>query len=448
LSGIGYLQVAPEGKEYNAVKEMQGVKYGFTVNTSGYDTYTDSGVHNRYENVEFYSPDFIQIMGSGNTGSTYIDSYLNAGHTAFMTQQTGGGTFDFHNTTIDTVDSFFQIKSGAANTGFSNVILEHSRVNFSGTSTRSDAGILVELIESDDAGNPGILTYTINDHPEEAVATNSSINDSSAALRYGEYKGDIYNSIYNYKQALNVTIENASYEGTISATTAIHVDLDGKVVPNGTVLNAFMGSKEYDHANYAAEKGGYAGDCKIIGRFKHTPAPMLNNPVNVSLKESKWIVTGDGFINNLSMDSDGAVCSEKPVTVTVKSLTVAGNRYDDGKYEFGNVTIVVDSTEIEVVDNGICDAGQTYGNVKYAFVAKTQDGAMDSGAVTVKRQNYIDGNVYFKLIPSEGYTIVSCDPVKSKVEMNTAGGELAIYDFVLCPEGNTTEMALEITVSR
>ena len=112
------------------------------------------------------------------------------------------------------------------------------------------------------------------------------------------------------------------------------------------------------------------------------------------------------------------------------------------------MTIVVDSTQIEVVDNGICDAGQTYGNVKYAFVARTADGAFDSKAVTVKRQNYVDGNVYYKLIPAAGYTITACEAKDSRVEKNTAGGELEIYDFVLCPEGQTTEMKLLITVSK
>ena len=448
FSGIGYLEVAQEGKEYTVVKELNGVKYGFTVNGSGYVTYADSGVHNRYDNVEFWSPDFIQIMGSGNTGSSYSNSYLNAGHTAFMTQQTGGGTFDFTNTTIDTVDSFFQIKSGAANTGFSNVIVDNSKINFSGTSTRTDAGILVELVESDDAGNPGILTYTINDHPEDAVATNSTINDSSATFKNGSYKGDIYNCIYNYRQALNVTLENASLEGTVSSSTSIHVDLDGKVVPNGTVLNAFMGSKEYDHANYAAEKGGFSGDCKLIGRFKHTISPLLNNPVNLTLKNSRWTATGDGYLTIVTVDALSDITAEKPVTLTVKRLVAGGTAYEDGTYTEGNVTFVVDSTEIEVVDNGICDAGQTYGNVKYAFIAKTADGAFDSAAFTVKRQNYIDGNLYYKLIPAEGYTILSCEARLSTIEKNTAGGELAIYDYVLCPEGKTTEMQLEVIVEK
>ena len=448
FSGIGYLEEAQEGKEYTAVKELNGVKYGFTVNGSGYVTYADSGVHNRYDNVEFWSPDFIQVMGSGRTGSSYSNSYLNAGHTAFMTQQSGGGTFDFTDTTIDTVDAFFQIKSGAANTGFSHVILDNSRVGFSGTSTRTDRGILVELIESDDAGNPGILTYTINDHPEDAIATNSDISDSSATLKNGSYKGDIYNCIYNYRQALNVTLEHAELEGVVSSSTAIHVDLEGNVVPNGTVLNAYMGSKEYDHANYAAEKGGFAGDCKIIGRFRHSISPLLNNPVNLTLKDSRWIAAGDGYVTVLTAEHLTDITANEPVTITCKALIIGGKGYEDGTYTEGNVTFVVDSTEIEVIDNGICDAGQTYGNVKYAFIAKTAAGDLDSKAVTVKRQNYVDGNVYYKLIPAEGVTIVSCKATCSRVETNTAGGELEIYDYVLCPEGQTTEMTLEITIAK
>ena len=133
-------------------------------------------------------------MGSGPSGSTYLDSYLNSGHIAFMTQQSRGGTFELINTKLDTVDGLLQIKSGAANTGFSNIILDNTTVNFSGESTRHKEGILVELIESDDAGNPGITTYTINDHPEAAEATSTSVADSSATLKNGKYCGNIFNS--------------------------------------------------------------------------------------------------------------------------------------------------------------------------------------------------------------------------------------------------------------
>lgn len=448
LSGIGTLEIAEEGKEYTAVKEVNGVKYGFTVCGSGYVTYADSGVHNLYKNVSFYSPDYIQIMGSGRSGSTYQDSYLYAEHNAFMTQQSAGGTYELINTTVDTVDALLQIKSGAANTGFSNIILDRSRINFSGTSTRTANGILVELVESDDAGNPGITTYTINDHAEEAAATSSTVADCNATLKNGEYKGDIYNCIYNYKQVLNVELENASLTGAVSSTTAIHVDLEGNVVPNGTVLNAFMGSKEYDHVNYNAEKGGQNGDCLIIGRFRHTAAPMLNNPVNLTLKNSRWQVTGNGYLNSLTADSLAAIQATAPVTLCVKALQIAGAFYKDGTYTEGNVTITIDSTVIEAADNGIADAGQTYGNVAYTFYAADADGAFDSGSISVKRQNYIDGNLYFTIVPADGYEILSFDAKGGSIRKNTTGGELAAFEYMLCPDEGASSMDVNVVIKK
>ena len=448
LSGIGTMEVAQEGKEYTAKKTVNGVTYGFTVGGSGYVTYADSGVHNRYKNVEFYSPDYIQVMGSGPSGSAYIDSYLLSGHIAFMTQQSRGGTFELINTKLDTVDGVLQIKSGAANTGFSNIVLDNSEIRFSGESTRHKEGILVELIESDDAGNPGITTYTINDCAELAQPTSTSVADSSAVLKNGKYSGNIFNSIYNYHQLLNVTVENAELTGIVSATQAIHVDLEGNVVPNGTVLNAFMGSKEFDHCNYAAEQGGFNGDCKLIGRFRHTASPVLNNPIDLTLKDSRWNITGEGYINALTVDGLTALASEAPVTVHVKALTVGGKAYADGTYTEGNVTVEVDSTVIEVEDNGVVDAGQTYGNVKYALISVLEDGSFDSKAFTVKRQNYVDGNLYFKLIPADGYRIVSVAAEGGVLSENTAGGELEAYEQVVVPYLETKEMSVTVTVTR
>ncbi|MCD8150378.1 MAG: hypothetical protein LUE92_12650 [Clostridiales bacterium] len=446
LSGIGTLEVAQEGKEYTAVKEINGVKYGFTVGGSGYVTYADSGVHNRYKNVEFYSPDYIQIMGSGRSGSEYIDSYLYAEHNAFMTQQSAGGTYELTNTKVDTVDALLQIKSGAANTGFSNIIVDNCEINFSGTSTRSKDGILVELVESDDAGNPGITTYTINDHADEVEATLSSVTECYATLKNGEYAGDIYNCIYNYRQELNVAVENAVLTGAISSSTAVHVDLEGKLVPNGTVLNAFLGSKEYDHVRYNAEQGGQDGDCLIIGRYCHTAAPMLNNPINVTLKDAKWNATGDGYLQNLTIDAMSDIAADSAVTITVKSLTVGGKAYEDGSYTEGNVTIVVDSTAIEVIDNGICDAGQTYGNVAYTFYGQMEDGTLNSKAFEVKRQNYIDGKLYYSIIPAEGCSIVSTSSEGGEISENTAGGELAIYENVIAPADGVKAMSVTAIV--
>ncbi|MBR5571587.1 MAG: hypothetical protein IKV99_02980 [Oscillospiraceae bacterium] len=446
LSGIGTMEVAQEGKEYTATKTVNGVTYGFTVNGSGYVTYADSGVHNRYKNVEFYSPDYIQVMGSGPSGSDYIDSYLLSGHTTFMTQQSRGGTFNLLNTKVDTVDALMQIKSGAANTGFSHLVVDDCQINFSGTSARAKDGILVELIESDDAGNPGITTYTICDTPAEAEATSSSVADSSATFKNGTYFGDICNSIYNYRQTLKVTLENATLTGTVSATQAVHVDMEGNVVPNGTVLNAFMGSEEFDHADYSAEKGGFSGECKLIGHFRHTAAPVLNNFIDLTMTKSAWNITGEGWINALSVDSLEDLAADQAVTVHVKALTVGGEVYADGIYTTGNVTVEVDSTVIEVKDNGVADSGQTYGNVKYAIISVMEDGSFNSKAFTVRRQNYVDGNLYFTIQPAEGYRVVNVTAEGGTLDKNTAGGEVAAYEQVVVPVLGNKEMSVTVTV--
>ena len=187
-----------------------------------------------------------------------------------------------------------------------------------------------------------------------------------------------------------------------------------------------------------------SGDAKLIGRFKHTPAPMMNNLINVTLSNTKWNVTADGYLNSLTMDALTDVSAEKPVTIYTKALTVEGKSYESGEYRNGNVTISVDTTEIEIPDNGIVDAGQTYGNVVYTLTAVKEDGTLDSEAVKVKRQNYVDGRLYFTLTPCSGNEIVSVESVGGKIEKNTAGGEMEFYENVLIPDEGSKEMAVTI----
>lgn len=448
LSGIGTIEPAKEGKDYTAKKTVNGVEYGFTVGGSGYVTYADSGVHNVYDHCEFYSPDYIQVFGSGRSGSFYNDCYLLAQHSAFMTQQAGGTILSLKDTTVDVTDSLLQIKSGKANTGYSNLEVDRSEIRFSGTSTRAEHGILCELVESDDAGNPGIMVCTISDHPEEARATGSTLSDSTATFKNGSYSGDIYNSIYQYRQLLDVKAEHAALCGIISSSVAYHVDFMGNRVPDGTTLHAYEGSKEYDIADYRAAEGGSTGDYALIGRFAHTASEMLNNPVNLTLIDSTWKVTGDCYLNALTADREDALTADQPVKIQAKSFAAAGKTYADGTYTIGNITLIVDSTEIEAEDDGIADAGQTYGNVAYTFISGREDGKPDSGAITVKRQNYIDGNLYFSLIPADGYEIVSAAAENGSISVNTSTGELEAYTSILAPAEGAKEMKVIVVVKR
>ena len=175
---------------------------------------------------------------------------------------------------------------------------------------------------------------------------------------------------------------------------------------------------------------------------------MLNNFIDLTLTKSAWNVTGEGWINALSVDSLEDLAADKAVTVHVKALTVGGEVYADGTYTTGNVTVEVDSTVIKVKDNGVADSGQTYGNVKYAIISVMEDGSFNSKAFTVRRQNYVDGNLYFKLLPEEGYRIVSVSAEGGVLSENTAGGELEAYEQVVVPYLETKEMTVTVTVAR
>ncbi|WP_294785890.1 hypothetical protein [uncultured Eubacterium sp.] len=448
VSGIGTVEVAQAAKKYTATQEVNGVTYGFTMGGSGYVTYADSGVWNKYSNVKFYSPDYVQILASGESSSEYDKSYMYSDRIAFMTQQAGGGTLTLKDSTVDTKDSLMQIKSGKANKGYSHLVVDGTKVNFADgndASKRTDDGILVELVESDDAGNPGVTSYTINDDGENAVPTGKEINDSSAEFKNGTYTGDIWNSIYNNKQALDVSLENATLTGTVSSSVAVHVDPDtGDVVKNGTVLEAYTGSKEEDHADYLAEKGGTTGDYMTIGSFSHTAHKTINNPVNLTVDEnSKWAVTGDSYLNTLDLASEDCITSAAPETVYTTALTVDDEEYAYGTYTFDNVTVKVEENDIVIPDTGVVAEGQTFNNVPYSFYVVNEDGSYNSAAIDFVSQNTPDGTVIYGYTAKEGYEIASVKAENGEILSNS---KFAEYPYELKPTGSPMD-AMKVTIT-
>ncbi|WP_296117157.1 hypothetical protein [uncultured Eubacterium sp.] len=438
VSGIGTVEVAQAAKKYTATQEVNGVTYGYTMGGSGYVTYADSGVWNKYSNVQFYSPDYVQILASGESSSEYDKSYMYSDRIAFMTQQAGGGTLTLKDSDVDTKDALMQIKSGKANKGYSHLVVDNTDVDFSGDSKRTDDGILVELVESDDAGNPGVTSYTINDVGENAVPTGKEINDSSADFKNGTYKGDIWNSIYNNKQALDVSLENAKLEGTVSSSVAVHIDPDtGKTVENGTVLQAYTGSEKENHADYLAEKGGTTGDYMTIGSFSHTAHKTINNPVNLTVdKKSEWTVTGDSYLNTLDLASADCITASEPETVYTTALTVDNKEYAYGTYTFDNVTVKVEASDIVIPDTGIVAEGQTFNSIPYAFYVVNEDGSYNSAAIDFISQNTPSGTVIFGATAKDGYEIVS---TKAEGGAITPSTDFAEYPYELTSTGDPRE---------
>ena len=273
---------------------------------------------------------------------------------------------------------------------------------------------------------------------ENAVPTGKEINDSSADFKNGTYKGDIWNSIYNNKQALDVSLENAKLEGTVSSSVAVHIDPDtGKTVENGTVLQAYTGSEKENHADYLAEKGGTTGDYMTIGSFSHTAHKTINNPVNLTVdKKSEWTVTGDSYLNTLDLASADCITASEPETVYTTALTVDNKEYAYGTYTFDNVTVKVEASDIVIPDTGIVAEGQTFNSIPYAFYVVNEDGSYNSAAIDFISQNTPSGTVIFGATAKDGYEIVS---TKAEGGAITPSTDFAEYPYELTSTGDPRE---------
>ena len=402
LGGIGTVEVAQEGKEYTLTKEVNGVTYGFTMGGSGYVAYADAGVWDQFENVQFYTPDYVQIMASSTSSAYYTDSDLHSGRIAFMTQQNAGGTLSVEDSTVYAEDTLVQIKSGAANKGYTNVVIDNTQVTLGDKNPWG--GTLIELVESDDAGNPGVTTYTINDNGDTATRATSrgEINDSNATLKNGTYTGNIWNNIYNYTQALNVTLDNATVNGSISASYGYHTDDAGNRLANGTVLTACT------YPNYLDPENGTNGDYLKIGAQFNVANPVVNNPINLTLtNNSVWNVAGEAnYLADITVDSLDAIRAEAATTVYAQSLTVDGEAYADGTYTNGNVTYVVEAAPVVDVTSDTLATTQDYSGLHaITFKAVTETGEPASSAVAFDYKAFT--YITFEANAKDGYEIVS-----------------------------------------
>ncbi len=403
VAGTGTVEVAQEGKDYFATKEVDGVTYGYTAGGSGYVAYADAGVWDKFDNVKFYGGNEVQIMASSTSSAFYTNSELNSGHIGVMTQQNNGGLISIVDSTLNVGETGVQIKSGAANKGWTNVVLDNTQVNF--TSGGNWGGTLVELVESDDAGNPGNTSYTINDTGDTATSADAQglITESTALLANGEYTGNIWNNIYNYYQALNVTVDNATVNGTISSSYGYHVNDDGTRMANGTVL-------------YADTTGNYlksgVTDYAKIGAQYNVANTQVNNPLNVELVNgSTWnVVLADGtngkaeacHINDLTVEAGSTITAAAPVTIYVHgTLNVEGAVGE-------NITIVEEPIEAPAFSNSsfsIADYNDPANVITFYVV--DEDGNPVSGAVDEEHQSF--AYIRLTLTALSGYEIKSVE---------------------------------------
>lgn len=343
LAGIGWLEVAEDGKEYTATKEVNGVTYGFTLGdsanyNSGYVSYCDSGFHNYYYDSEFYGTDYVIILSSSVSSATMVNDKCYSDRIGIMWHKNQGGTVDITGGSLYADRCLFMMKgySDLDSDGcFAKLIVDGTELSV------GEENVLLQIMTSDDCGLnyealqvpeieddfsqverllgtmvqktysegfPPTIMYVFDVNGEEVgvsaaeydafVAENPTAEpvmveyepqqDCSATFKNLSVEGDIYNAVWQAYQAVDVTFDNAEITGVISSAWANHVDAEGNALPGGTVIEADSSL-----------------DCHLgIGRVKNTAAPTVNNPVYLTLENGAvWNVTGTSYLAKLTVDS-------------------------------------------------------------------------------------------------------------------------------------------------
>ncbi|MBN1626202.1 MAG: hypothetical protein JW944_06725 [Deltaproteobacteria bacterium] len=363
LAGIGTLEVAEKGKKYTATRTVNNVTYGFTLGdsanyNSGYISYCDTGFHNYYNNCRFYGTDYDLILSTSNGSATVTgrDTCFYSDRIGVMWHKNAGGTVDITDGSWYAKQCMFMMK-GYSSTDtdgcWPNLIVDKTDLEV------GPGGVLLQLMTSDDCGLnfealqvpavesdwskvkcllgtkvqktysegfPPTMNYVFLSDGKEVGVSADKLDEwvkanpdakpvmvdyepqktATSVFKNLKVEGDIYNSVWEAYQAVDLTFENASVTGVISSSFANHVDAKGQPLEGGTVI-----------------KADSSLDCHLgMGRLKNTVAPTVNNPVYLTLSHgSTWIITNTSYISRLVIDDSSSVKAEEgAVTMTVNGV--------------------------------------------------------------------------------------------------------------------------------
>lgn len=347
LAGIGWLEVAQDGKEYTATKEVNGVTYGFSLGdsanyNSGYVSYCDSGFHNYYYDSQFFGTDYVIILSTALSSATMVDDVCYSDRIGIMWHKNKGGTVDMTGGSLYAGQCLFMMKcySDTDTDGcYTNLIVDGTDL------TVGEGGVLLQMMTSDDCGLnyealqvpeveddfsavscllgtqvqktysdgfPPTTYYVYDLNGEEVGVTAAEMESfeaenpdavpvmvdyepeetSYAVFRDLSVDGDIYNAVWQAYQAVDVTFDAAEITGAISSAWANHTDAEGNALAGGTVIEADSSL-----------------DCHLgMGRVVNTAAEAVNNPVIVHLTNgSVWNVTETSYVAELDVDDTSVV---------------------------------------------------------------------------------------------------------------------------------------------
>lgn len=294
---------------------------------SGYGAYCDMGVEDYFYGSNLNVPDYGVVIGGGFCGSTFgpasrenigvfyddipeerrdAPTVIHAGKNAVMIHSNQGGHCTLEPGTqfySDRACILVKTKKGKEVT---------TRIVCNGAHLHSSNGILLQMMESDDAGSPSAEGFLIADvcpvdnglditDPEEPNTLHAYFNDMDLV-------GSIYNSHWTGGQNLCIHGKHVHIQGDVSAAKEHHVN----VPPGGHI------AKE----NYYE-----------IGNIAVDFAPVSTSGVILLLTDdSTWIPAGTSCLSRLEL-GEGCVLHG---TMTVDGVPV---QPESGKVYCGNIQV-------------------------------------------------------------------------------------------------------------
>lgn len=373
FSGIGRLEPYCEehAADYAAAPELNGEKYGFIMGNSaigecGYVNYADTGFHNSFKDSQLYSPDYIFILSTFDASIAVEGGECYSDRIGVMWHKNKGGTVSLKGGKFYAKDCLFLNKSWSTTDSdgcFCHMVADGTELSV------GEGGVIYQMMSSDDVGLGFDSVYevpeieadlsraeklpetspaqkTVPDGPfrsfpvflvdgQEVVVredvgaflaanpeaekvmydASNRIEPSDVVLKNLTVAGDIFNGVYQRIQVLEAKLENATLTGKISSAYTRHADEKGNPAAPGTTYR--KSGREDEHLG--------------IGRVVNTPAPVINNPVELTLTcGSVWNPVGESYLAKLTLDETSTVNG----TITVDGAVVTA----PGVYE-GSIVV-------------------------------------------------------------------------------------------------------------
>ena len=272
---------------------------------------------------------------AGETISTYeaketVVTDIHSDTFAFMAMQNANSITIDKGTKVDSNWATFLIKTGYGGQATTATIDD---------ATITNGGILIQVIDNDDATNGGMMAATdeantnggaqnFKPYHQEAAGFNTApagVDSSVQTFTFtnGAYTGNIYNGSGSENldgSALYVTFgAGAQYTGAAASTSTIHVTYEGAVKVKENGCNAFEDAEtaaafaeQYQNTYFTINEYWSIG--QVVNMVNSNGA----NAIHITLTDdASWQVTGTSLITTLTLEGNSQVVVPAGVTLTV-----------------------------------------------------------------------------------------------------------------------------------